>query len=146
MIFGNVKTYRSFGMSTADLDKYIELLKSVKSDAKPGRYELTDGAYYIVSDVVTQNPAEEGVFESHEKYIDIQYVFEGAEGMEYADTAELTVTQPYKEDGDCALYSGKGVMLNLKAGDFAVFAPMDGHKPGCGNGTSRKVIVKVPVK
>lgn len=146
MIFGNVKTYRACGMSTDALDKYIELLKTIKADAKPGKYELDNGAYYIVSDIVTQGSADEKVFESHEKYIDIQYVFEGTEGMEYADTAELTVTAPYDESIDAALYKGKGIMLNFKAGDFAVFSPMDGHKPGCGSDTSRKVIVKVPVK
>ncbi len=146
MIFGNINTYRACGMSTEALDKYIELLKSVKTDAKPGRYELADGAYYLVSDIVKQGNPEDKVFESHEKFIDIQYIFEGTESMEYADTSELTVTTPYDEGGDCTLYKGKGIMLNFKAGNFAVFSPMDGHKPGCGSDTSRKVIVKVPVK
>ncbi len=146
MIFGNINTYRAFGMSSADLDKYIEVLKSIKSDIEPGRHELTDGAYFNVVHVNEQKSPDECEFESHEQFIDIQFVYEGAEDMEYADTADLTVTSPYKADGDYALYKGKGSLLHLKAGDFAVFAPMDAHKPGCGNGTSKKVIIKVPVK
>lgn len=146
MIFGNINTYRSFGMSSADLDKYLEVLKSIKADIKPGRYELTDGAYYnVVASENGRNP-EDAEFESHEKFIDIQFVYEGTEDMEYADTVDVTVTSAYKEDGDYALYKGKGSLLHFKAGDFAVFAPMDAHKPGCGPAPSKKVIIKVPVK
>lgn len=149
MIIGNIKTYKSCGMSTLDLDKYIEFLKTITPDIEPGKYELSDGAYYNVTDVVKQIPADspEAVFESHKKYIDIQYVFEGSEEMGYADTADLTATTDYNEEKDYILYDGKaGSVITFKTGDFAVFAPMDGHKPGCGNGTSRKVIIKVPVK
>ncbi len=147
MIIGNIKTYKSCGMSTADLDKYIELLKTITTETPDGRYELSDGAYYLVKGNVILKPADVAVYESHEKYIDIQYVLEGIEEMGYANTTELTVTTPYNADKDCTLYDSKGgSLITFKAGDFAVFAPMDGHKPGCGIGTSKKVIVKVPVK
>ena len=146
MILGNIKTYKACGMSTIELDKYIEFLKTITPDTPSGRIELWDGAFCNVSGVINQTPADSKVFESHEKYIDIQYVFEGTEEMEYADTADLTITQPFDAEKDCALYSGKGVLITFKPGDFAVYAPMDGHKPGCGNGTSRKAIIMVPVK
>lgn len=146
MILGNIKTFRSCGMGSAELDRFIEELKKITPDTAPGRIDLWDGAFINISDKINQEPAEGKVFESHEKYIDIQYVFEGTEEMEYADTADLTVTQPYDADKDCALYTGKGVLITFKPGDFAVYAPMDGHKPGCGNGISRKAIIKVPVK
>ena len=146
MIFGNIKTFKSCGMVSADLEKYIELLKTITPDIKDGRYELSDGAYYNVCTVAKQGDPAEKVFESHKKFIDIQFVFEGSEQMEYADLQTLPVTQPYAEDGDCALEKGEGVLLTVNTGDFVVFCPEDAHKPGCGNGTSRKVIVKVPVK
>lgn len=145
MIIGNIKTYKSCGMTTADLDKYLDVLRGLTADIADGKYELDNGAFYIVS-TPTLAPAETRVFESHKKYIDIQYILEGTEQMEYADLQTLTVTQPYSEEGDCALETGKGVLLTLNAGDFAIFCPEDGHKPGCGVGTSRKAIVKVPVK
>ncbi len=146
MILGNIKTYKSCGIFADALDKYIDILKSITPDTEAGRYELEDGAYYNVSGVINQVPADKKVFEAHEKYIDIQYILEGTEQMEYADIAELTVSQSFDADKDYALYTGKGTLISFKPGDFAVYAPMDGHKPGCGNGTSRKVIIKVPVK
>ena len=145
MILGNIKTFKSCGMVSADLEKYIEVLKSIPADVANGRHELSDGAYYNVFDV-TQGDAATKEFESHKKFIDIQFILEGTEQMEYADLETLTVTTPYVEKDDYALETGKGIMLTLSAGDFAVFCPEDAHKPGCGNGKSRKAVVKVPVK
>ena len=145
MIVGNIKTYQSCGMTSADLDKYLDVLRKITADIPNGTYQLEDGAYYNVV-TPTLCPAEGREFESHKQYIDIQYILEGTEQIEYADLQNLTVTQPYKEEGDCALETGKGVLLTLNAGDFAIFCPEDAHKPCCGEGTSRKVIVKVPVK
>lgn len=145
MIFGNINTYRSCGMSSEALDKYIEVLKTITVDTPNGKYTLDDGAFYNVCDC-NQKPASEKQYETHRKYIDIQFIVGGTEDMGYADIGALTETQAYDEKGDYALFDGEGVMLTFKPGDFAVFAPMDAHKPGCGNGTSKKVIIKVPVK
>ncbi len=145
MIIGNIKTYKSCGMTTADLDKYLDVLRTLTPDITDGTRQLDNGAYYNVV-TPTLSPAEGREFESHKQFIDIQYILEGTEQIEYADLQTLTVTKPYSEDGDCALETGKGILLTLNAGDFAIFCPEDAHKPCCGEGTSRKVIVKVPVK
>ncbi|MBQ8248750.1 MAG: YhcH/YjgK/YiaL family protein [Clostridia bacterium] len=145
MIIGNIKTYKSCGMTTADLDKYLDVLRNFAADTPNGTYQLDDGAFYnVVTPTLSSGEGRE--FESHKQYIDIQYIVEGTEQIEYADLQTLTVTKPYSEEGDCALETGKGVLLTLNAGDFAIFCPEDAHKPCCGEGTSRKVIVKVPVK
>ncbi len=146
MIFGNIKTFRSCGLGSEALDKYIEVLKTITLDTPLGRHELSDGAYYNVCEVNTQKPISEGVFETHKKYIDIQYVYDGTEVIGYADIDTLKVTKEYDAEGDYALHEGEGVFFTLKPGDFAVFAPMDAHMPGCGDGKSKKVIIKVPVK
>ena len=146
MIFGNIKTFKSCGLGSADLDKYLEVLKNITPDIELGRHELTDGAFFNVVEVKEQKSISESVWESHKKFIDIQYVLTGTEVMGYADIETVKVTKEYTEDGDYALHEGDGVFFTFKPGDFAVFAPMDAHMPGCGNASSKKVIIKVPVK
>ncbi len=145
MIVGNINTYRSCGMSTEALDKYIEFLKTVSADTPKGKYTLEDGTIYYVSEITQMLPSEKP-YESHKKYIDIQFILSGTEDMEYADITAVTETEAYNDEDDAALHEGDGIMLTLKPGDFVVFAPMDAHKPGCGTGNSKKVIIKVPVE
>ena len=142
MIFGNIHSYRDYGVT--DLMPYLELLATLPSDAPDGKTTLENGAYYTVY-TITQKAREVAKFESHKNYIDLQYILEGCEQMEYADLSTLTSITPYSEEKDCEFFCGEGTMLSFRPGDFAVYAPMDGHKPGLGNGISRKVVVKIPV-
>ena len=112
------------------------------------KYEI-DGANVYAMVQCNQTKAA-GSFESHEKYIDIQYIIEGREVMECADISTLTVKRPYRPEADCTLYEDNegASRLVLGDGDFAVFYPHDGHKPGLAYGdpaTVKKVVVKVKV-
>jgi biofilm protein TabA len=114
------------------------------------RRELAGGAFAIDQVYRTRTRAE-GFFESHRKYIDVQVVVEGAEVMEVADIAVLTVSQEYDPERDFIKYadqSGASV-LRCRSGDMAVFFPADGHMPclqlDSRPGLVRKTVVKVPV-
>lgn len=94
---------------------------------------------------------DENMFETHEKYFDVQYVIEGMEYCGVCSRDQLgAVAVPYSEDGDITFYEepehcGK-VFLN--AGDFIVLAPEDAHKPRCVVDEPipiKKIVVKVPV-
>lgn len=94
---------------------------------------------------------EANMFETHEKYFDVQYVIEGMEFCGVCDRSELgPVAVPYNQENDITFYEeprhfGK-VFLN--AGDFIVLAPEDAHKPRCAVSESlsiKKVVIKVPV-
>lgn len=88
--------------------------------------------------------------ESHNNYADIQIVTYGCEGMEYAPKNALTVNTEYNPDHDVAFYndSEAAEMLEVLAGEFALFMPEDAHKPNCfvGKGDkSKKLVVKVHI-
>ena len=142
MIIGNIHTYKSCGL--CDLTPYIELLKSIPKDAPNGRTMLENGAFYTVYTVNLANPEEKN-FEAHKKFVDIQYILDGEEQMEYADLRLTEEAVPYREDKDVFFVKGKGDLLTFREGDFVIFCPADAHKPGLGVGVSRKVVVKVPI-
>jgi biofilm protein TabA len=112
----------------------------------PGKYEV-DGAqlFYLVQSYATK-PKEQGAWESHRSYIDIQYVVDGAELMLWAPTARLSVTQQYDPVKDVIRYAGQGDCILARAGTFLVLWPEDGHMPGIAVDAPapvRKVVVKI---
>jgi YhcH/YjgK/YiaL family protein len=94
---------------------------------------------------VTGKDADTAKMETHKNYIDIQIAIFQDEQMGYTPT--LNLTQPrdaYNDVKDVTFYFDKAeTMLQVKKGKFAIFFPEDGHQPGIGEGTWRKVIVKV---
>jgi YhcH/YjgK/YiaL family protein len=107
-----------------------------------------DEVYALVQDNTTR-PREQGVWEAHRKYIDVQYVADGVEQMGYANIKMLTVKKSYDEGDDYELYDGAGSLVTVPAGSFAIFFPEDGHIPGVAMDDKpaavRKVVVKVAV-
>jgi len=126
----------------------LEFLKTCDGLEK-GRYELAGGAYALVQEYVSR--AEDEVrWEAHRKYIDIQYIISGAERIGFAFTENLRGTDVYDPAKDVlkADNAQDASFVSLRAGQFAVFFPSDGHKPGVSDGEPcavKKVVVKIPV-
>lgn len=113
------------------------------------RIELAAGAFAL-EQVYRSKNRNEGFFESHRKYIDVQVIFEGVEEMELADLGRCTGKHPYDPQRDLLVYNDiPGSRLLLSAGDAAVFFPTDVHMPGLcgalGSAVVRKTVVKIPM-
>ena len=127
---------------------YAFLNRSDLAELPLGRVDIDgDDVFANVQEYETV-PASEKQMEAHRRYYDVQYVVEGEELMEYAPLAGLEEAQPFDEQSDFGLYVGparpSGIVL--RAGDTAVLAPEDAHKPGCAAdepGRVRKIVVKV---
>lgn len=144
----NAETYYGLSDSIKKALQYIEThdLKAME----PGKYEIDgDDLYINVGSEYSPKSCDEGIWEAHRDYIDIQYVIEGCEYMGYANIETLTTTEEYRKDIDAELFEGKGDRILVTEGNFAVFFPQDGHMPGilaCANQKSRKAVVKVKIK
>jgi len=96
-------------------------------------------------------PAEQRKWESHRRYIDIQYVVSGLECIPVAPIETLPVATPYDAEQDVCFYGtapAPTTSLVVSAGMFAVFFPQDAHRPNVAVTTpaaTRKIVVKVPV-
>lgn len=86
-------------------------------------------------------------FESHRKYIDVQFILGGEEIIEVSNTNLLAVALAYNEELDFTKYkdANESSSIVLKAGDVAIFYPQDAHMP-CIKVTDSVKVLKAVVK
>lgn len=143
----NAKLY--YGCLNGRIQTALEYLagKTV-SDFPVGRHDIDGNRIYALVQQYDTKPGEDGVWEAHRRYADVQFIAAGVEMLGYAPLGLLTPTQPYAEEKDVAFYSGIGDFFTLKAGGFSVFFPQDAHMPCRSPDVPtpvRKVVVKVAV-
>jgi len=133
------------------LERPFEYLARTDLTALPlGRTDIEgDDVYVMISEAETR-PPEQVRFEAHRRYIDIQLVVRGQEAIGVAPVAGLVSAEPYDAAKDIEFFATprESASLALRAGDFAVFAPGDAHRPSLhldGPHVSRKAVVKVSV-
>lgn len=115
-------------------EKAFAVLADPVTAQKPdGRYPIDgDELFYIVQHYTTK-PLDQGRFESHRKYIDIQALLAGEELLAYAPTKGLEVVEPYDESKDIMFYrvGALTARLRLEPGLFCLLYPHDAHLPSC---------------
>jgi len=112
-----------------------------------GRYDLDgDEVYAMVQQYETKTDLPV-IWESHRKYIDVQYVAKGRERLGYMPlSSQPQVTKPYDESIDAALYESTGDLVQFAAGSFSILWPGDVHAPGRAWADSSEEVLKVVVK
>ena len=109
-----------------------------------------DAKNFGLEQVYNSKEKEKCFFESHRKYIDVQFILEGEEIIEVSDIDNLDVDATYDKDMDLIKYHDKSntSQIKLQKGDVAIFYPKDGHMPCIKTNESAKVVktvVKVKV-
>jgi len=102
-------------------------------ELETGRMDLIpDKVYLLVQELDTDHQANR-LWESHERFLDIQILVTGEERYGYAAVDELEVEVPYDAAKDITRYKKecKGLWFDLKPGMFCIFYPGEGHKPCC---------------
>jgi YhcH/YjgK/YiaL family protein len=116
---------------------------------QPGKHLIdADKIFALIQDYTTR-PAGDCRWESHRRYVDVQFVLSGREQMGWAPLDLLQVTKPYDAEKDVQFLSGSGTMLPAPAGTFVIFMPHDAHMPCVADGDTcpvRKIVIKVAVE
>ncbi|WP_312629380.1 YhcH/YjgK/YiaL family protein [Scandinavium sp.] len=150
MIAGNIHHIHSWLPS--ELRQVIEHVKAHVTDATPlGKHDI-DGnrLFYLISEDST-GPFADRRAEYHAKYLDIQIVLKGQEGMTFSTQPAGKPDTDWLSDKDIA-FLPEGVQektVVLSEGDFVVFYPGEVHKPLCAVGKPakvRKAVVKMLVE
>ena len=116
------------------------------SHVEPGRFDIDgDNVYALVQEYDTK-PVAESKWETHSRYVDVQFIADGGERIGFADTSALTPLGPYDEAKDVTKFDGSGDFVTLKPGWFAIFFAGEAHMPCVAIGAParvKKVVVKV---
>lgn len=139
----NAKSYYSLGEKFKLAFEYLE--KTDLLSLKNGKYEISgDDIFVSVQDYITK-PFQEGQWEAHKKYADIQFIIKGSEKLGYTDVETLIPQTEYDTEKDIVFLCGEGQFTQASSGDFLIFFPQDAHMP-CINAEKANYVKKAVVK
>lgn len=125
------------------------LAKTDFSKIEAGKYEIDGSNLFALVQVYDSITKDQGKWECHKDYIDIQYVVEGVEQIGVQNIDFLKVTTEYNPEKDIAFLSGEGDFVTLSKGSYGVFFPQDAHMPkvapGDKPGKVKKVVLKIKI-
>lgn len=141
--------YKQYYNNKAVWDKVFLYLKQTNLDTlSTGKHPIDgDNAYASVTEAPSKELDKAG-WESHKKYIDLQYVIKGKERIDVIDINKATVTNPYNEAKDAANYTAEGKSYIAEPGTFYLFFPQDVHRPNIkveGYDVVKKLVIKIKV-
>ena len=150
MIFDRIENLGDYVGLSDNIKKFADYIATHDAAAyAPGKYVLDSDVYF---DVKSYEPrADENVgWESHRKYIDVQYVIEGRELMGIMPVSDMTEKTPYDDSTDKIIYepTGAASILRLRAGMFALLLPQDAHHPTVIDGErtrNKKIVAKIRI-
>lgn len=153
MIVDSIQNYARYAHLPRPLVQAIEYLGSTDfSHVANGQYELDGRKMVSIVNRYQTKLSDQAVWESHRKYIDVQFVAGGHERFGHVPLSQApTVTKPYNDEKDVMFYEPGVATYDAPAGTFMIFYPEDIHAPGLASGVPPqpsevvKVVVKVAV-
>jgi YhcH/YjgK/YiaL family protein len=123
------------------------LLQSDLSALSNGRHEIDGEILYAMLQQYTSKPLDQGTWEAHRRYIDLQVVIQGVEKIGYANIDHLSPGE-YDTNKDFLPLFGEGDFLTLQTGNFALLFPQDAHMPGIAfdlPAPVKKIVIKISI-
>lgn len=120
-------------------------LQSLPVDPEIGRFPLRGEEMFGLVMRYAVVPPEASRFESHRRFVDLQYTIAGGEKIAWARSAELSPDGGYDEEADLQFYkfSLSASMVHKTAGRFSIYYPSDAHLPKIADGTHPEVFKAV---
>ena len=133
---------------------YLSNIQIEPFDIKDGECikEMINDEMFVLKQVYITKNREDCFFESHKKYIDIQYMLKGEEIMDVCNLEDLEILKDYDEKTDFIKYKGKEENISsllIKENELAIFYPQDAHQPCIKTNQNKliyKAVIKIPVK
>jgi YhcH/YjgK/YiaL family protein len=150
MIVDKIENYAKYANLPRALYRAIEYIGSTDfSYVENGQYELDGKRMISIVNRSQTRTLDNAIWESHRKYIDVQFVAGGHERFGHVPLASAPPVQtPYNESKDVFFYEPGLETFDAPAGTFMIFYPDDVHAPGLATGVPPKPaeVVKGVVK
>ena len=149
MIRDKIKNAKIYYNLSENLKLGLNWLENTDLDSlKDGKYIINGNSIY--ASVQTYETKTDANYESHRKYIDIQYIIDGEEKIGVTDLSNCKTCIEYDEERDLEFYkiNTKEEFIELKDNYFVIFYPHDAHKPSISIAKPnkvKKVVVKVAI-
>ena len=112
-----------------------------------GRHDIHGERLFAFVSRAQGRGREESLLEAHRRYIDIQFVISGEDGIGWLPISQCRrVSSPYDAEKDLEFFFDRpDTWLALSPGTFALCYPDDAHAPLATRGPIHTAVVKVAV-
>ncbi len=151
MITGNIHHLGLVPYLPATLRDAIEYVKQhITAETPLGKHDIQGNQIFVLISNDSTDSLEKRRAEYHAKYLDIQIVLQGEEGMTFSNLPAGKPDIDALADKDIAFLAAgaQEKQFVMQAGDFVVYYPGEVHKPLCAVGAPahvRKAVVKIDV-
>ena len=113
MIVDNIKNAKLYYALHPEFKAAFECLASLTAESETGRYEINGDNCFVNLAEYENKCAAECKYEAHAKYIDIQFMVEGVERVEYSNRDGLLPACDYDEQEDALFLQDGKESLNF---------------------------------
>jgi len=142
MIFDNIINLKKYIKINQGFKTVIDFIEQNDLNALPlGKAVINDIVWYNNQEYIGKEDNDR--FESHIKYIDIQYIIDGEELIYYSKDLP-NINENNEKDCYFTISKNKNV-FKLSKNDFMIFFPGELHNPGIksNNNKIKKIVFKV---
>lgn len=139
--------HKYFALHEGFAQAFDFLARADLKDLPVDKYPLDGDRIYAIVAIDHGRNKEDALLETHDKYIDIQFILTGTDSMGWKPkTSCIKPSGEHDLETDLRFYEDEpDTWLAVKSGAFAIFYPEDAHLPLISSDMIHKVIVKVAV-
>lgn len=147
-----IDTLKNGGKYTSLHPRFARAFEYIAStdllNAPEGKGDIAEGLKYIISNGEGKTAeASLAKFECHDQHIDIQFCIRGKETIGWKPREKCGQSNgDYNPDKDVRFFSdAPDMFFQLTDEQFVIFYPEDVHAPMIGEGTIKKLVIKVKI-
>jgi biofilm protein TabA len=152
MIYGRLDDFEAMGLAALGetMSRSVAWIRNLPVEPREGHHALWAPDIHALVLRYNTGDAAESRFETHRRYVDLQYTLSGAEAIDWSPRATLESDGGYDAAKDLLFHlPGPALGSVVKAaGFFSIYTPVDAHRGKirvAGHESVFKLVVKIPV-